>query len=218
MQTPNAVAVATNGIRRMGDQHSPDIRFVIHYDLPGQPSEQYYQESRPGGGATGRPATACCSTTLLLSPDRMTQEFFHLTKNRPEGPPTAADDALDPRTLKERRGRAKLDLMVRLLTPAPRRLAGERRSLKYFGDRNPTRPNRCQFLPTVWPAANACRKAKSPKELTLLVRQTAQRRRPHMNGKSSALNAVAEEVMAGVTSETLVSAGNLNEASPSSAC
>lgn len=118
MDTPGAIAVATNAFG-MGI-NKPDIRFVIHYNVPGT-LEAYYQEA----GRAGRDGAISRCTLLYSFQDRKTQDFF-IEK-------LAEAEHADPAFVAEQQSRArqKLDLMVRY---AQTHRCRRQQILDYFGD------------------------------------------------------------------------------------
>jgi ATP-dependent DNA helicase RecQ len=118
MQTPRAIAVATNAFG-MGI-NKPDIRWVVHYNLPGT-LEAYYQEA----GRAGRDGRQARCTILFSYQDRYTQEFF--IDNMGEDAP-ASDAALIAE--RQEHAREKLDLMIRY---AQTHMCRRQQILDYFG-------------------------------------------------------------------------------------
>src|SRR5438874_5702972 len=154
MTTPRAVAVATNAFG-MGI-NKPDIRFVIHYNIPGT-LEAYYQEA----GRAGRDGQLARCIVLFSFQDKFTQEFF-IDKIGEEG---NLDEKL--RAQLQDRARAKLELVMKY---AQTHRCRRQMILDYFGaDAEVTN---CQ--------CDVCRRGEisavevptiMPDEVTLLVRQ-----------------------------------------------
>jgi ATP-dependent DNA helicase RecQ len=158
MQTPRSIAVATNAFG-MGI-NKPDIRWVVHYNLPGT-LEAYYQEA----GRAGRDGRQARCTILFNYQDRYTQEFF--IDNMGEENPGAADESV----IRERQehARQKLDLIIRY---AQTRRCRRQQILDYFGDESEVVDCACDI----------CRREREPEveetdatpvsdECVLLVRQ-----------------------------------------------
>ncbi len=118
MQTPGAIAVATNAFG-MGI-NKPDVRLIIHYNLPGT-LEAYYQEAGRGG-RDGLPAQC---VLLFGYQDRYTQEYFidRIGEDHPG----------DPRRIAQLKAHAtqKLDLMIGY---AQTHRCRRQMILDYFGD------------------------------------------------------------------------------------
>lgn len=119
MATPRGIAVATNAFG-MGI-NKPDIRLVVHYNIPGT-LEAYYQEA----GRAGRDGAPSRCVVLFSYQDRYTQEFF-IDK--------MGDDNVgaDPRILEQRKAHAreKLEWVMRY---AQTHRCRRKMILDYFGD------------------------------------------------------------------------------------
>jgi ATP-dependent DNA helicase RecQ len=125
MESPAAVAIATNAFG-MGI-NKPDLRFVIHYNIPGT-LEAYYQEA----GRAGRDGLPARCIMLFNYQDKFIQEFF-IDKLGEDAAATGADDAPPSPELDARRqhARDKLELVIRY---AQTHRCRRQMILDYFGE------------------------------------------------------------------------------------
>jgi ATP-dependent DNA helicase RecQ len=128
MNTPRAIAVATNAFG-MGI-NKPDIRLVVHYNIPGT-LEAYYQEA----GRAGRDGQRSRCVILFSYQDRYTQEFFieKIGEDNRDADPKIIDRLKDHAT-------QKLDLMIRY---AQTHRCRRKMILDYFGDEAEALECRC---------------------------------------------------------------------------
>lgn len=119
MDTPGAVAVATNAFG-MGI-NKPDLRQVVHYNIPGT-LEAYYQEA----GRAGRDGLPARCVILFSYQDRYTHEFFiqKLAEDNPEADPAALQ-------ARQQNATRKLDLLIQY---AQTHRCRRQMILDYFGE------------------------------------------------------------------------------------
>ncbi|HEX2972991.1 MAG TPA: ATP-dependent DNA helicase RecQ, partial [Tepidisphaeraceae bacterium] len=119
MESPGAIGVATNAFG-MGI-NKPDIRFVIHYNMPGT-LEAYYQEA----GRAGRDGLSSRCILLFSYQDRYIHEFFidHIGQEN--------DNANEQRIQElQEHARAKLEMIIQY---ARTHRCRRQMILDYFGD------------------------------------------------------------------------------------
>ena len=119
METPAAIAVATNAFG-MGI-NKPDIRLVVHYNVPGT-LEAYYQEA----GRAGRDGLPARCVMLFSYQDKFTQDFF--IDKIGEDQPEAEYETIEKLKAHARR---KLDVILRYASGHDCR---RRAILDYFED------------------------------------------------------------------------------------
>jgi ATP-dependent DNA helicase RecQ len=119
METPAAIAVATNAFG-MGI-NKPDIRLVVHYNMPGT-LEAYYQEA----GRAGRDGLPARCVMLFSFQDKFTQDFF--IEKIGEDQPDADERIIEKLKAHARR---KLDVILRYASSYTCR---RRAILDYFED------------------------------------------------------------------------------------
>jgi len=134
MADGDSVVVATNAFG-MGI-NKPDLRFVVHYNLPGS-VEAYYQEA----GRAGRDGKPANCLLFYSSRDLRTQEFFieNIGENN-----TALGKTEIERLQKN--ARRKLDLMLKYATTMGCR---RRQILDYFGEGTPIADCECDVCQTL---------------------------------------------------------------------
>jgi ATP-dependent DNA helicase RecQ len=155
MQTPHAVAVATNAFG-MGI-NKPDIRLVVHYNLPGT-LEAYYQEA----GRAGRDGMPSRCVVLFSYQDRYTHEFFIDKIGQDGGDPDQVA------TLKAR-ARDKLELMIKY---AQTHRCRRKMILDYFGDESDVIGCRCDVCAGELGLADTAAPAvELPEDVVKLTRQ-----------------------------------------------
>lgn len=119
MSDPTAVAVATSAFG-MGI-NKPDVRLVVHFNLPGT-IEQYYQEA----GRAGRDGLPARCVLLYRPADRATQDFFIQQLGR-DNPNQSTEQIAQRKQI----ATDKLDLLV---SYAAGHRCRRRMILDYFGD------------------------------------------------------------------------------------
>ena len=183
MSTPRAIAVATNAFG-MGI-NKPDIRMLIHYNVPGT-LEAYYQEA----GRAGRDGQLARCVMLFSYQDRFTQEFF-ISK-------IGEDGSMDAATMEAAKERAthKLELVLRY---AQSHRCRRQMILDYFGDEAEVLGCQCDVCRRGDAVAGGT--AVIPDDVVLLVRQMLSAI-ARMKGKFGV--GIVAEVLAGAENERIL--------------
>jgi ATP-dependent DNA helicase RecQ len=160
MSTPRAVAVATNAFG-MGI-NKPDIRLVVHYNIPGT-IEAYYQEA----GRAGRDGQTSRCVLLFSYQDRYTHEFLinKIGEENEHADPVVVEDL-------KRHSMAKLELVLKY---AQTHRCRRQMILDYFGDPQEVRDCQCDVCSrgqeVSTGSATGATPAVLPDDVVILVRQ-----------------------------------------------
>lgn len=134
MKADHSIVVATNAFG-MGI-NKPDIRFVVHYNLPGS-VEAFYQEA----GRAGRDGEPANCVLFFNDWDLKTQNFF--IENIGENNPALSKQEVQRL---QQNARRKLDWMLNFATSMRCR---RRQILDYFGEKTPIANCDCDVCSTV---------------------------------------------------------------------
>ena len=180
MADPNSIAVATNAFG-MGI-NKPNLRYVVHYNLPGS-VEAYYQEA----GRAGRDGNPAACVLYFGTRDLKTQEFF-IDKI---GDNNEALKAAEIARLQDH-SRRKLDAMW---SYANKHRCRRRQILDYFGETTPVANCQCDQCvhpqpAQRWEASSLARKA--PAHSPTFAKRTKSKRPAKAPISSAPLNPQAE--------------------------
>jgi ATP-dependent DNA helicase RecQ len=185
METERAIAVATNAFG-MGI-NKPDVRFVIHYNVPGT-LEAYYQEA----GRAGRDGLPARCVMLFSYQDRKIHEFF-IEKIGEE------NSQVDSAVVEELKAHATRKLEI-ILKYAQTQSCRRRMILDYFGDDAEVDGCSCDVCRRSSGAMPVVAGPMVSEETTLLVRQLLSAI-ARLNGKFGV--GIVAEVLSGAKNERI---------------